>query len=95
MTKPIIPQQSTTAGAGGAEIPLLGIRSVAVLLDEGRDLLVSARDRGERPERFVVEPEMLRELQSIRRVQVALTGGLAIFGLTVVAADDRPLSVAP
>ena len=85
MTRPEEQWAPSPDDPAAAKIELLGINSVAILLDEARDLLVAARDRGELPETFVVEPDMLDQLRSIRQVQLALTGAVAIFGLRVVA----------
>lgn len=66
-----------------AKIELPGISSVAVLLDEARELLVSARERGERPELFVVDPPLFDVLQQMRRTRTGVLQMVVLFGLPV------------
>lgn len=61
--------------------------SVAQLLDDVRDLLISARDRGEAPAQLVVSSHLYREVAQAKRREVQRGFGVRLFGLTLLAPD--------
>lgn len=58
--------------------------SVAVLLDEVRDLIVQAREHGEEPTELVVDPPTLQALEETKHEELARHHHLLVYGLRVV-----------
>jgi hypothetical protein len=61
--------------------------TVAQMLDDLRDMVVTARDQGERPIGIVVTPHLYREVISAKAREIQRGAKVALFGIELVAPD--------
>lgn len=61
--------------------------SVAEMLDDVRDLLVEARDQGERPTGLVLTPKLFRAVMEAKARESARGNRIVLFGMELFAPD--------
>lgn len=74
--------------------PEAGAPSVARLLDETRELIVQAVDRGERPEYLLVHPALYEAVAGAKARELSFGRPLRLLGLLLVRSED-PLVEGP
>jgi hypothetical protein len=73
--------------------PRVAVTSVARLLDQTRELIVQAVDRGERPQYLVVQPSLYEAVARAKAREISFGRPLRVLGLLLVRSEDPEIVV--